>query len=672
MIENPPNELSTRSLLGKVLFCYVAKSQPRGIGLKKQSAFIMSRLLHIGFLVVLVTSIAAGQEDSLSARDLKRMSLEDLMDIEIITASKKAEPLFAVPSAVHVITNEDIRRSGLTTLPEVLQLSPKLHVAQVDSRQWAISARGFNGTTSNKLLVMIDGRVVYTPLYSGVFWDVQNLFLDDVERIEVISGPGGTLWGANAVNGVINVITKKSSNASSQGTKVYAGLGTEEPWMAGARYGGKLGERGWFRIYGMGFTKREARRVGGSGASDDWMMTQAGFRSDWDLPSGDLTVQGDLYSGTFNQQAPDDAEARGGNLLARYALEINDVSNIEIRGYGDVTHRRIPGTFGEDLGTFDIEAQHSVTLGHHQIVWGAGFRHYNDRVINSAALAFLPARLKHDLLTAFVQDEFAIIPKTLRLTIGSKFERNYYTGFEVQPSVRISWMASQTMFVWAAVSRAVRTPSRIDRDFHIPGDPPHAFLAGGPDFISESVIAFEMGSRFSSPMTTIDVAVFYNTYDDLRTYEPSVPPVLRNGLAASSYGTEIDVNHSIADWWRLEAGYALFNKEPRLKEWSNDVNVGQGEGNDARHRFKVRSLMDLTPFLQLDAWVRYVDRLPNANAIVPAYVTADVRLGFQVSNHVSVSLLGRHLVETSHPEFGSPSTRKEVRRQVSIKAGVTL
>jgi len=632
-----------------------------------KGGFALTNLLTL-CLPLLIVSMAVGQEDSLSVGDLKRMSLEELMQIEVTTVSKRGESLMNTPAAIHVITQEDIRRSGALTLPEALRLAPNLNVAQVTSQDWAISARGFNGTVSNKLLVLIDGRVVYTPLYSGVFWDVQNVFLEDIERIEVISGPGGTLWGANAVNGIINIITQKSSAPTSQGVHIHAGVGTEDYWLAGVRYGGRLGEDWWFRVYGMGFSKKETRLPDGRGATDDWTINQAGFRLDREFESADLSLQGDFYLGNINQPVPDDIALRGGNMMGRYAHRIGDRSVVEIRAYADVTHRRIPGTFGQDLGTFDIEGQHTIALDRHDIVWGIGFRYFNDRIVNSASLAFLPARLQSSLVTFFLEDAIILIPQTLRLTFGSKFERNHYTGFEFQPTARLSWNIESNQFLWAAVSRAVRTPSRIDRDFHIPGNPPYV-LSGGPDFKSETLMAYEIGYRVSLTDLTLDVATFYNLYDNLRSLEPGV---LGNGLEALSYGAEFAVDYNLSQWWRLRTGYSLFHKLIALKEWSRDVSNGQSEGNDARHRLQIHSFMDLPWNLQLDLWMRYVDRLPNANAVVPGFVTLDARLGIRITDRISLSIVGQHLLQKSHPEFGAPSTRSELQRGVVVKTGISL
>ncbi len=358
-------------------------------------------------------------------------------------------------------------------------------------------------------------------------------------------------------------------------------------------------------------------------------------------------------------------------MLAKYLHRLSDRSVADIRAYADVTHRRIPGTFGQDLGTFDLEGQHTIALERHDIVWGIGVRYFNDRVVNSPGLAFLPARLKSSLITFFLQDEISLIPQTLRLTLGSKLERNQFTGFEFQPTARLSWIIERNQFLWGAISRAVRTPSRIDRDFHIPGNPPY-LLSGGPDFKSETLLAYEIGYRISSPDITLDVATFYNVYNNLRSVEQGPPGVLANGLEALSYGAEIMVDYNLSQWWRLRTGYSLFHKEVVLKEWSRDVSNGQAEGNDARHRLQIHSLMDLPWNLQLDMWLRYVDRLPNANAVVPGFLTLDTRIGIDITDQISCSLVGQHLLQNSHPEFGAPATRKELQRGVLVRTRITL
>ncbi|PYO99243.1 MAG: hypothetical protein DMD60_02125 [Gemmatimonadetes bacterium] len=377
-------------------------------------------------------------DSSVSAEALKKLSIEQLMNLQVTSVSKRPERLSQTASAIQVITQEDIRRAGASSLAEALRLASNLQVAQVDSRQWAISARGFNSTTANKLLVLIDGRTVYTPLFSGVFWDVQEVPLADIDRIEVISGPGATLWGSNAVNGVINVITKGVKDT--QGLLLTGGGGNEQRGFGTVRYGAALGSTVRARLYGRGFGRDASALPSGAESADDWHLWQGGFRMDWDAATANqVTLQGDLYDGRIGQPSPAaDIAVSGGNVMAKWSHTISEKSSLAAQLYYDRTHRNIPGTFGEDLDTYDVDLQHATRLGaRHDLVWGLGYRLINDRVVNSAALAFLPADVARQWFTGFIQDEIALVPNRLQLALGSKIEHNDYVGFEIQPSGRV-------------------------------------------------------------------------------------------------------------------------------------------------------------------------------------------------------------------------------------------
>src|SRR2546422_1294895 len=498
-----------------------------------------SALVIVG-LVCFGRSALAQQPDSLGA--LKRLSIDQLMNIEVTSVSRRAERLSHAASAIQVITQEDIRRSGASSLPEALRLATNLQVAQVDSRQWAISARGFNSPAANKLLVLIDGRTVYTPLYSGVFWDVQDVDLADIDRIEVISGPGPTLWGANAVNGVINVITRNSGDT--QGLLVSGGGGTELRGFGNARYGGALTPTVHYRVYGNGFARQPTLLPSSLDAADDWHALQGGFRVDWDAsPTNGVSVHGDLYDGRISQPSASDIAVSGHNLAARWSHTISATSDLRAELYYDRTHRDIPGTFGEDLATYDVDIQHRTELGQrHDLVWGLGYRLINDRVVNSAALEFLPPHVARQWFTAFVQDEIALVPDRLHVALGTKLEHNDYTGFEIQPSGRANWRLSPSGTLWAAVSRALRTPSRIDRELFV-RVPPATFLAGGPGFDSEEELAYELGYRHQQGSLALSVATFYSRYHGLRSVEQVHPPaadtlVIANGQDGESRSEE--------------------------------------------------------------------------------------------------------------------------------------
>lgn len=616
----------------------------------------------IAVCLVLDTAGAAAADavsGPISAVDLSRMTLEELANIEISSVSKHAERLIDAAASIYVITSEDIRRSGATRIPEILRLAPNLQVARVDSSQYAISARGFNSTTANKLLVLIDGRSVYTPLYSGVFWDAQDTMVEDIERIEVISGAGGTLWGANAVNGVINIITRHTQDTT--GGLVSAGAGDDERG-AGARYGAKLGEDGSYRIYAQGFDRDNTVSASGASAQDAWKKGQGGFRLDWGQDSDTLMFQGDAYDGSIDQKISDDKSISGAHFLGRWNRTLAGGSTLQVQAYYDRTRRVYPGTFGEELDTYDIDVQHHFSLGaRHDIVWGGGYRYSRDDVTNSAVLAFLPASRNLTLANVFVQDGVALNER-LKLTVGAKLEHNNYTGFETQPNVRLAWKPSDQVLLWSAIARAVRAPSRVDRDLFAPGSAPYTVLDGGPDFQSEKLTAYEIGYRTQpSPKASFSISTFYNVYDQLRSLEPTGgTTVLANMLEGDTYGVEIWGSYGISDWWQLKAGYTYLRKDLRLKPGSGDTTSLKSVDNDPSHQFSVHSMMNLTHNLDMDFALRSVGDLPGSS--VPGYVALDGRLGWEISKTTEVSLSGFNLLDKRHPEFGAAPTRSEIGR----------
>jgi iron complex outermembrane receptor protein len=604
------------------------------------------------------------QEDQIAQSKLKGLSIEQLMEIDVTSVSRRSEPVSSAAAAITVITGEDIRRSGAANLPDALRISVGLQVAQADGSTWAISSRGFNTTTADKLLVLIDGRTVYTPLFSGVFWDVQDVMLEDIDRIEVIRGPGATLWGANAVNGVINILTKSARDT--QGTLVSVGGGTaEERALASFRQGGKLGEGTAYRAYGKYSYRDSLAFASGDSARDPLRRGQAGFRVDRaDRGSGAFTLQGDAYHGLAGQRVITraDTDLDGANLLGRWTHTYSETSGSDFQVYYDYTHRRIPLWFEERRHTVDVDYQHRKELGsRHDVVWGAGYRVTRDQVGNSQGVSFLPESRTQSLFSVFAQDEIRLRPH-LRLTVGSKVEHNDWTGFEVQPSARLAWVPDERRTLWAAVSRAVRTPTRLDEEiafYDVEGRP---FVTGSHDFKSEELLAYEIGYRLQ-PRTglQIDLATFYNVYDNLRTVEPGPPQVIANGLKAETWGAELRTSWQATPWWRLHAGYAYFDKQLRLDPDSLDPSEGGNEGNDPRSRFVLRSLMDLPGGFELDGTVRYVARLPAP--AVPAYTELDLRLGWQASDRLELSLVGQNLLHARHPEFGAPSPfRQEIER----------
>ena len=623
----------------------------------------MKLLLAVG-LILSASPARAQQRDSLEA--LKQLTLDQLLNIEVMSVSRRPERLGQTASAIQVITQEDIRQSGASSLPEALRLATNLQVAQVDSRQWAISARGFNSTTANKLLVLIDGRTVYTPLFSGVFWDAQDVVLSDIERIEVISGPGATLWGANAVNGVINVITKDAKD--SRGLMLVGGGGTKLRGLGSARYGGTLGSRAAYRIYGKGLARDPTLLPNGQEGPDDWHMGQGGFRLDWDASDRKrLSVQADLYDGRIGQASAGDIAISGGNLRAKWSYAVSTNSDVAAQMYYDRTHRDIPGTFGEDLDIYDVDLQHRVVLGRrHDVVWGAGYRLMNDRVTNSPGLAFLPPHVARQWVTAFVQDEIALAPERLHVTLGTKIEHNDYTGFEIQPSGRVNWTLSPSGTLWTAISRAVRTPSRIDRELFVPAQPPY-FLAGGPNFQSEAEMAYEVGYRHQRGPWLLSLATFYSRYHGLRSIEQDSAPaptplVIGNGQDGESYGAELHVRYRVSDRWRWRAGYT----ELRVHVWPNpgstDTSRGASESHAPDRQLLLQSSLDLPARLRLDGGFRYISEI--ANQQLPGYAELNARLTWQPTGTLDLSIVGQNLLHKQHAEFGTPAARRGIARGV--------
>jgi iron complex outermembrane recepter protein len=628
---------------------------------------------------------AAADNAASSIGELKQLNVEDLMNVQVTSVARHPERLIEAASAIQVITQEDIRRSGATSIPEALRLADNLQVAQKNSHDWAISSRGFNTALANKLLVMIDGRTVYTPLYSGVFWDVQDYVLADIERIEVISGPGGTLWGANAVNGVINIITKSAKDT--QGLYAQAGGGSRPQDFADLRYGGALSPDTQFRIYGKYFDRGSEVLANGDSASDSWRQGRGGFRVDSDASTIDkLTLQGDVYGGHEDEQTGGTSDTSGENVLGRWSRRISDTSDLGLQSYIDRTHTSNPaaaliinglqfagpGIFKDDLTTYDVDFQHRFRVGTaNSVVWGWGFRYSHDVVNNAPSLAFLPPTLDRDLYSIFAQDEIAL-RSDLSLTLGSKLERNNYTGFEVEPNVRLSWILNSKEALWGAVSRAVRTPSRIDQDFSEAAPPHFVILEGGSDFKSESVVAYELGYRMQlDRQLSASVSSFFNHYDDIRstTITPTtlLPFFFANGLEGDTYGIEFTSNYQVTDTWSLHAGYTLLKEHLHVKPGQVDINDALNETADPQHQFSLRSSLNLPRHIEFDTALRWVDTLHNNNGAVvgtvPSYFEMDSHLAWHASDRLEFALVGQNLLHNRHPEYGFPSpARPEIER----------
>ena len=609
-----------------------------------------------------------------TAQDLKRLSIEELAALDVTSVSRRSEKLSETAAAISVIREDDIRRSGVTTLAEAMRLADGIDVARVNSSTWAISARGFTTNPANKLLVLFDGRSVYSPLSSGTFWDAQEVLLNDVDRVEVIRGPGGSIWGANAVNGVVNVIMKDA--AATRGDFVTVTAGTDEHVIAGARHGGRLGAAGSYRVYGR-YRQRGAQVFTTTGlSSDDPVQTgQGGFRleSGTQAPSRWL-LEGDVYRGTTGFSDRPDGDIAGGNLVGRWARRFSSSSEFRTQVSYDRTYRKVPQQFEETRDTFDLDTQQRLTLAsRHDIVFGGGVRVTRGDDLGIAGFFFEPQVRTSTLVGLFAQDEIAIAPQRLYLTVGSKFERNDFTGLEVQPTVRVRWSPATRQTVWGAVSRAVRLPTRFDTDLRFRNTVTGAVtLEGSEAFESEEVIAYEGGYRIRPiPRLTVDAAVFANRYDQLRSTElvfrPAPVIVLQNLLNARTSGLEVGATVEPLSRWRVHGWYAYLSKDLSFDPGSRDVYQGSVEGNDPSHRMSVRSYLDLPHGLAFDAFFRHVGERPAPT--VPAYRELDLRLGWAVRGGWEISLVGQNLLHDHHSELLPASApHYDFRRGVFVRS----
>ena len=608
-----------------------------------------------------------------SAEDLQHMSISELANIDVSSVSKSDERLSAAPAAIYVITHDDIIRSGATSIPEILRLAPNLQVAQTSASQYVITARGFSGSSadqnfSNKLLVLIDGRSVYTPLYSGVYWDMQGVMPADIDRIEVISGPGATLWGANAVNGVINIITRKSNET--QGALVDADVGDQQQSVS-LRYGGRVGDSLTYRVYATDFSDTDTLTSAGAKAHDTWSKPQGGFRLDWGPSLADVvTLQGDAYSGAEAQPGAPNQDINGVNLLGRWNHSWQSGGGLQVQAYFDQAGRSTADGGGDfKVNTYDLDIQDSLNLGaRNAVVFGGGFRASQYRINGTPSLFFTPPDRVLKLSDIFAQDTISITP-TIRLILGVKLEDDPYSGITPLPDVRLSWRPTETTMLWAAASRAIRSPTPFDRDV-IEKLGALVFLNAGGGFQPETLTAYEIGARMQpTARLSFSISTFYNVYDDLKTiaFNPTtfLPLLWNNGMRGDTSGFEAWGDYRVTSWWRLSASANLLEEHLSIKPGA-DVLLGIAQaGDDPKHQAQLKSSMNLGHDVTLDADLRYVDALPNPS--VPAYVELNGRIGWKVSEHVDLSLSGFNLIHDHHQEFPGPAANAVPR---SVLAGL--
>jgi iron complex outermembrane recepter protein len=630
----------------------------------------MRRLFFLLVALALPGYAAAQPPSQSQLSDLKRLSIEELAETDVTGSGRRPEQLDRVAAAVTVITSDDLRRHGALTLPDALRLAEFLHVAQVNGPGYAISARGFNISTANKLLVMIDGRTVYSPVYSGVFWDAQDLIIHDIERIEVVRGPGGTLWGANAMNGVIHIITKNA--ADTKGTFVSAAIGSSSTGPIGIRHGGRFGAAGSYRIYGKVREDAAATLLSGGSAGNEHAFGQSGFRIESGRTGNSFAVlQGDVFAGDTGVVLDVDrsTRSRGGNLLGRWTRRGNGGTETTVQAYYDYFYRRVPDQYRGVLHTLDVDAQHQRAFPRTIVVVGGGYRHYRgDDLGDGPGFFFDPRQRVSHRSNVFAQAELALTPE-LFVTAGVKLERNEFTGVEPQPSLAGRWSRGAST-IWATASRAVRVPTRIDTDLRL-RDPNTSLvsLTGSEDFRSETLMAIEAGyrTRFGQ-RASLEIAAYNNRYDDLRSQEAQAPPMpirLMNLGNAVTRGLEISGRLQLAPWWQASGGYTRFWKTWTFDPGSTDRTGGAAEGNDPKHMLKLRSVIDIGSRLELDSVLRYIGALPAP--AVEAYTELDVRLGYRIRAGWDVALIGDSLLHPNHLEFRGTTPPQVYKRSVTVR-----
>jgi iron complex outermembrane receptor protein len=616
--------------------------------------------------IALALSAVLGQ--AVPAAELADLELEQLREVVVTTVSRRAEPLDRAAASVTVISREDIRRSGATSLPEALRLATPLNVVQVDANQWTVSARGFSSLLANKLLVLIDGRTVYTPLFSGVWWDMQDVMLDDVERIEVITGPSTALWGSNAVNGLIHIITR--SAADTQGTLAAVDIGQAGERHAALRHGSRSGAGGivW-RFYGKADKRPALRSAQGRSLQDDSERLQAGFRVEWSGARDSLLLQGDAYRATIGQVDIGPRRLVGANLVGRWERRLGSERSATVQLVLDHTERDQSPLFSERLDTMDLVAQVALPWGARQRwVVGGGVRSADDRTTGSSNFAFDPVERRLNWWRLFAQDQIRL-GERWELGLSASVERNPYTGVEVLPSLRLGWAGERAGLWWLALSRAVRAPARVDRELFIPAQPPF-LLAGGPNFVSEVSNVLEIGTRGqATPRLSYALTVFHHQHERQRSVGiTDGRREIRNDIEGHSTGAEYSLQWRLLDRWRLHGGGVALRQRLRVKPGFADFGGLAALGNDPSHWWQLRSALDLGPRWGNGTWdlgVRRVGAL--VTPAVPSYTAVDTRLAWPLRRDLEVALVLRNLFDRGHPESGSSNLRAEIERSALLQ-----
>lgn len=654
------------------------------------------RSLLCAVLSLSMTAPMMGKAQPEQGNPLKNLSLEELGNVEVTSVSKEPDEVWHTPAAIYVITAEQIRRSGYRTIPQILRLAPGVEVQQMDSNKWSVGIRGFGSRLSRSVLVLIDGRSLYTPLFRGVYWENHDVFIEDIDRIEVIRGPGGTIWGSNAVNGVINIITKNAKDT--QGVLVSTGGGSVLQGFLDARYGG-VSRNFAYRVYGKAFTYGPEYHKDGHNF-DDWRRQQFGFRSDWSITSNDsLMLEGDIFRSdvgsklnvsTFNPPAMYPVEGNvgisGGDIVANWKHRFSEKSDLQVLAYYDRVNRN-DLNYGESRDTFDVDLTYHRRAGRNNIILGAG-AHVSPSNFRQLVptVDFEPHDQTYSIYSGFLQDEIVLVKNKLSLQVGTKLEDNSYSGFDWQPSARVLFTPTKQQSFWAAVTRAVRTPSRIEDNFQfnalaVPALPLYIRLIGDGNFVPEKMLGYEVGYRqLFRRSVYVDFASYYNSYDDLLSVEnrPVVventpaprhlvlPIYLRNGLVAETYGAEIAPSVQIKPWWQVKGSYSFLHLDVRRKSWSNDASsVAQTEGGSPSSVVIVQSLLNLPAKLELDLTYRYSSQLKSPDLKIPSWSTGDARLGWRLHRDFELSIVGENLFQPHHAEFaGEPGGPVLIRRSV--------